>query len=587
MKRIEGYRGILSTILVLTLLLSGFGAIPCLKARAEGDREVFSVSTVDELLAAIGPNREIRLEDGVYNLTTAADYGGEAQEYYRWNSMYMDGDAELSLFGLSNLSLIGSGSERCRIVTEPRYANVLQFRDCDRITLSGLTVGHTDGVGYCTGGVLDLNNCDEVTITACDLYGCGTLGISAQSCRGIIADRTTIRECSYGALEMISCYDVRFQDGVIRGCGINEDYGDGWTAFNLIYARMCTAFAVMNTEISANRVQTLFSSGGTASFLVSGCSLHDNLIGTRDDYFLENGTLDSYEVGGMYQVSGQQVTVIGTEMRNNRVQVPLFGTDKDSRWDPVADENGNTLDESALETMVRDVRPSEEYSVPEWTDSAPAAETADGQTEYHAATADEFLAAIGSNRTIYVDAEELNFDTASEYGGAGGNCYYWMDNYDGPGIVITGVDNLTIIGQGKDQTTLLATPRYSDVIYFENCSHVSIQSLTAGHVKEAPGSCAGDVFEFIFCRDCSIVDCGLFGCGVNGILADSCSDFRIADTEIFDCSQCGAMIYGSDHFSFAGCSMHDCAENGIWLSNTDHVYWDDMLLNNGFFGIQN
>ncbi len=585
MKRIQDYRGILSTMLVL-LLLGSFGAAPCPQARAEGEMETISVSTVDELLAALGPNREILLADGVYNLTMASDYGSETGKYYRWNSMYMDGDAELSIFGLVNLSLVGSGSENCSIVTEPRYANVLQFRDSNGITLSGLTVGHTEGVGYCTGGVLDFNSCDEVTITDCDLYGCGTVGISAQHCRGITAEETTIRECSYGALEMISCYDVRFQDGQIYGCGVNSEYGEDWTGYDLISGRMCTAVAVLNTEISGNSVQTFFRSRSTASFLVSGCSVHDNLVGTRDDYFLEDGTLDSYEYGGMYQVSGQPVTVVGTEMNNNRIRVPFFGTDEDASWEPVTDRDGNILTESDLETMTLEQHPSEEYSVPDWAAASSAEGTGLGQPEYHVSTADEFLAAIGSNRTIYVDTEELNFDTAAVYGGAGGNGYYWMDNYDGPGLVITGVENLSIIGQGKENTTLLATPRYADVLFFENCRHVSVQSLTAGHVKETPGYCAGDVFEFIYCRDCSVVDCGLFGCGVNGILADSCSDFRIADTEIYDCSQCGAMIYCSDHFSFDGCSIHDCAENGIWLSDTDHVYWNDRLLENGYFDVQ-
>ena len=38
---------------------------------------VYTVSTVDELIAAIGPDREIRLEEGTYDLSSASTYAGE------------------------------------------------------------------------------------------------------------------------------------------------------------------------------------------------------------------------------------------------------------------------------------------------------------------------------------------------------------------------------------------------------------------------------------------------------------------------------------------------------------------------------
>ena len=38
---------------------------------------VYTVSTVDEFIAAIGPDRKIRLKPGTYDLSTASTYAGE------------------------------------------------------------------------------------------------------------------------------------------------------------------------------------------------------------------------------------------------------------------------------------------------------------------------------------------------------------------------------------------------------------------------------------------------------------------------------------------------------------------------------
>ena len=49
---------------------------------------VYTVSTVDEFIAAIGPDREIRLEEGTYDLSTASTYAGETgNAWCFWDEM--------------------------------------------------------------------------------------------------------------------------------------------------------------------------------------------------------------------------------------------------------------------------------------------------------------------------------------------------------------------------------------------------------------------------------------------------------------------------------------------------------------------
>ena len=576
-------RTLFPLLLAMLLLITGFGSgiAPAAHAEeaepnaADGIRPeaVFRVSTVDELLDAIGPDRVIQLEDGEYNLTQARTYGDvSAGEYWHWVDSW-DG-YQLVIRNVAGLWLEGSDVQNCSIVTEPRYANVLAADSCDDLHISNLTAGHTPGEGYCSGGVLDFYSCSRVRVENCDLYGCGTYGITASESLSIIAENTVIHDCTYGAIETFNCEDVRFVDGTIRHCGYSKEHGSDWYAFNLLHAHGCNGFAVLNTEISGNNTQTLVQSSYTQGFLISGCSVRDNIVG-------------QYDWGGMFFVSGQPVTVSGTEFVGNQLTGPFFHADADTPTAavPVVDENGMGMDQAALEGLTRVPCDAESYTFSFTVEYFPEEDQqATGEaTVSHVTTADEFLAAIGSNSVIYVDAPLIDLSTAGNYGGAGGVNYYWMEVYDGPCLVIQGVRNLKIIGQGKDITTLQATPRYADVLRFDSCSGIGISDLTAGHLREAPGSCAGDVFEFTGCRDVEIANCGLFGCGVNGIGASDSSDFIIRDTEIYECSEYGANLWNCSHFLFQNCRIHDCYANGLMLTGTDHILWNTQQVYDGVF----
>ena len=549
---------------------------------------VIEVRTVDELVNAIGPDRVIRLADGEYNLSRADSYARQVNsDFWYWEGGYEG--YQLKIFGVRNLYLFGSGSDRCSIVTEPRYANVICFADCEGLGLQGLRVGHTPGQGYCSGGVLDFAGCSDIMIDACDLYGCGTLGIAAANCRDLTAENTVIHDCTYGAIEATSCSSFRFLGGRIENCGISKDpdYSDGWMGFELIRADNCSFFAVVNTEITGNVVQTLFSSSGSIGFYVLGCEIRGNTIGFREEAYDNNGEYFGYSNGNVFSVRGNVLCYDGNSFTGNRVRVDYI--DLSYAASSPVDLDGNMLDRFAVETMQREAYPMEWLDELDPSFPASGADIVSGKpdvdssdfSEVHVTTADEFLAAINDRTVIYVDTDLLDLSTASDYGGFGGTHYYWTDNYDGPGLIITGVSGLYIIGQGRDSTTIQATPRYSDVLFFDSCRDICVSNLTAGHLREAPGSCSGDVLEFLCCDQVTVSDCGLFGCGVNGIVAENCSGFAILDTEIYDCSWNGVQLYTCSGFCFERCSIHDCASNCVYLSDSSSVLWDGGTLYNG------
>ncbi len=94
---------------------------------------------------------------------------------------------------------------------------MLSFRNCENLTLSGFTAGHTKEPGSCSGGVLNFQNCSQVTLEKMRLYGCGVLGIQAFQCATLNILRTEIYECSQGGASFFQCDGIRFAD-----CGIHD-----------------------------------------------------------------------------------------------------------------------------------------------------------------------------------------------------------------------------------------------------------------------------------------------------------------------------------------------------------------------------
>lgn len=173
-------------------------------------------------------------------------------------------------------------------------------------------------------------------------------------------------------------------------------------------------------------------------------------------------------------------------------------------------------------------------------------------------TADAFLAAIAPNTEIVVDAELIDWSTATGYGKTNGAYYRWDDPYDGPQLVITGVSNLTIRSAAEDHTAnvLSAVPRYAYVVMFENCSNIHVKGLTVGHTEE-PGYCLGGVLGFRNSQDILVEDCGLYGCGTVGVMGESSKNMQIINNDIYECSVAGVEFTNCDDVNVDGCTIRD------------------------------
>ena len=191
---------------------------PLLKeTTSETSQDSVTASTIDELLAAIAPNREIILDGALYDLSTAGGYGKTQSEYFYWNEGY-DGP-ELIIQNVDNLTIRSADGEvkAHTISAVPRYANVLKFNQCTNVTLQGFTAGHTKEPGHCAGGVIYFENCDQMTVDNCGLFGCGILGVQAAYSENILVENSEIYECSYGGIRMDDSENI-----AINGCTFRD-----------------------------------------------------------------------------------------------------------------------------------------------------------------------------------------------------------------------------------------------------------------------------------------------------------------------------------------------------------------------------
>ncbi len=211
---------------------------PTLPATVEGPEDNATVvSSVEELINAIKPDANILIKAGEYDLSEYL----EKQNSNAWNDSHdyvfldncFDG-VQLRIFNLENLTIRGEGSKTTKITCMPRYADVLCFKYVDDLTLSGLTIGHSEG-GSCEGDVLYLKSCHDVKFDDLDLFGCGVNGIVMEECSRFEVTNSSVHDCEYDALQFNQC-EGKFD---FTDCTFTDN---GWGTFSDDYDAIDVTF---------------------------------------------------------------------------------------------------------------------------------------------------------------------------------------------------------------------------------------------------------------------------------------------------------------------------------------------------------
>ena len=533
--------GVIAIVFVAVCLVTS----PARKdAAAAGDTEptassdAVTVRNVDELLAAIAPDTVIQLESGTYNLSGAKGYGLPSESpYYAWTEKY-DG-FELMLQNVKNLTIRGSGKVNTTLECDPRSASVINLKNCENVTLEDFTAGHTLELGQCSSGVIYLQNCTGTDMNRLGIYGCGMIGLQAADSKDISLADSDVYDCSSSAAEIISCEDVTISGTRIYRIG-SEEYG-GYTYFDISISQNVT---VENCEISDSSLMTLaIVSGSTVQ--MKG-NLFSNNRTQQAAFSLQSACFDTQDI---------EANLVLDDNRFEGCSIRRWFSDDGT----VTDGAGNPLTYDQMNELY----------------STGATEPTQKQLEIHVSTVDELIAAIGPNVDIVLDAELYDLSTATGYGTSKGDYYYWLDEFDGPQLVIEGVDNLTIRSNDGSVTghTIAAIPRYANVLTFKACSYITLSGFTAGHTRE-PGVCAGGVLQFQDSTHVTVDNCGLFGCGILGVDAGYCTDIRVANCDIYECSQGGVRFQSTEGIVMENNTLRD-------LDGSDMSFYDckDVTVN--------
>jgi hypothetical protein len=223
----------------------------------------FSVSNAKELLQAIGSDRTITLKSGDYQLKDAYDV---KSDYVLFSSEY-DGP-ELIVTGITNMTLKADG--KVTILAEPRYAWVINFMACSKITLKGIVFGHTEA-GYCTGGVLGFSNCKNFNISDCEMYGSGTEGLAFSESSDFIFSNCEIRKCTYDLMNVSSSSNIAFLACTFKDTG----------EFDLI---------TIQSSSNVSFIKCMFSNNATSEFMPYFFNIDENskLIDVEESMFKDN-----------------------------------------------------------------------------------------------------------------------------------------------------------------------------------------------------------------------------------------------------------------------------------------------------------
>ena len=103
---------------------------------------------------------------------------------------------------------------------------------------------------------------------------------------------------------------------------------------------------------------------------------------------------------------------------------------------------------------------------------------------------------------------------------------------------------------------LITENGYADVVTLVYCDGAVLKGLVIGHEIEK-GECDADVLRIDTCEDVRVEECGLFGCGADGICAEKADHLTVTKTDIYECTSSIFSLVDTEEAVFDGCRFYD------------------------------
>lgn len=222
--------------------------------------KLYSVTTIEQFLDVVGPDRTIEL----------------AAEFFFLPKEMKEG---LVLDKVDNLTIIGFDEKTVRFVTPMPDVPVITFKNCENVTIENIELGHApEKATVCDGHVVSFYDCKNVNIKDCFLFGSGFLGVSATRVEKMVCSNTIIRGCTGRILTVTESTDVLFKD-----CTFTDNVGTN----EMITFWDSKRVSLENCEISLNRMEyneisdmmsgySIFKSVDCKKITAVGCTIVGN-----------------------------------------------------------------------------------------------------------------------------------------------------------------------------------------------------------------------------------------------------------------------------------------------------------------------
>ncbi len=210
---------------------------------------IFYVSTSKEFIKALGSDRTIiiaddaelnlyeALSDETFTESLNVQINPDITNLDLSNSIAIQNSwlqSGLYCLGINNLTIKGSPQKPAKLLTEDGEAEVINFYKCNEIHLENIIMGHIKGIG-CYGDVLYFEDCNNMLMNNCSLFGCGIIGIRMNKTSNFSCFNSRIYECSHYIMSIMDeCNNVLFEKCAFydNGGGISTGKNSKGIIFN-------------------------------------------------------------------------------------------------------------------------------------------------------------------------------------------------------------------------------------------------------------------------------------------------------------------------------------------------------------------
>ncbi len=181
------------------------------------------VSTMEQLINAIGPNTSIEVTPGEYEIaiTPEIEEAVNSNPYVTFLDVPVYGNG-LKIINVKNLRIkkLTDDSGVVHIFTRKEELTVLILGNVENFVLDGVMMGHNPASNFCFANVIDVYDSKDVSIYNTDLYGSGLFGIQLNFVEGFEMVNSIIRECTYEIVDITDSNNVMFKDSRFHYNGI-------------------------------------------------------------------------------------------------------------------------------------------------------------------------------------------------------------------------------------------------------------------------------------------------------------------------------------------------------------------------------